>query len=57
MPVVRVKKKCCKSSPRCKRCPVVLKRLAKAGLAERVDQRIYRVDADVRKRDYRAARK
>lgn len=57
MAVVRVKKQCCKSSPRCKRCPVVLKRLAKAGLAERVDQRIYRVDADVRKRDYKAARK
>lgn len=57
MPVVRVKKRCCKSSPRCKRCPVVLKRLAKARLAERVDERVYRVDADVRKRDYRAARK
>jgi hypothetical protein len=57
VPVVRVKKKCCKSSPRCKRCPVVLKRLAKARLAERVDERVYRVDAGVRKRDYRAARK
>lgn len=57
VPVVRAKKRCCKSSPRCKRCPVVLKRLAKAGLAERVDERIFRVDPDVRKRDYRRARK
>jgi len=29
------KKKCCKSKPRCKRCPVVLKRLATTGFAER----------------------
>ena len=57
MPVVRAKKRCCKSSPRCKRCPVVLKRLAKAGLAERVDERIFRVDPDARKRDYKRARK
>ena len=31
--VVKPKKKCCKSRPRCKRCPVVCKRLTKAGLA------------------------
>ena len=31
---IKPKKTCCKSSPRCKRCPVVLKRL-RAGLAER----------------------
>lgn len=32
---VKPKKKCCKSKPRCKRCPVVLKRLSQTGFAER----------------------
>jgi hypothetical protein len=32
---VKPKKRCCQSRPRCKRCPVVMKRLHKAGLAER----------------------
>jgi hypothetical protein len=27
----KVKKKCCRSKPRCRRCPVVALRLAKAG--------------------------
>jgi hypothetical protein len=27
----KLKKKCCKSKPRCKKCPVVASRLAKAG--------------------------
>jgi hypothetical protein len=31
---VRVKKRCCKDKPRCKKCPVVCKRLMNAGLAE-----------------------
>ncbi|MBI5105122.1 MAG: hypothetical protein HZB46_09105 [Solirubrobacterales bacterium] len=34
---VKAKKRCCKDKPRCKRCPVVCKRLEKAGYAERVD--------------------
>ncbi len=38
---VKVKKKCCGSDPRCKRCPVVLKRLRKAGLAEHSGGRFY----------------
>ncbi|WP_169738331.1 hypothetical protein [Patulibacter minatonensis] len=38
---LRVKKKCCKSGPRCKKCPVVWKRLETAGLAERLDKRTY----------------
>ena len=38
---VKTKKKCCGSNPRCKRCPVVLKRLSKAGLAERRGERLY----------------
>ena len=32
---VKPKKRCCQDRPRCKRCPVVLERLARAGLAER----------------------
>ena len=28
---IKPKKKCCKDKPRCKRCPVVLKKLEKAG--------------------------
>jgi hypothetical protein len=40
-----VKKRCCKSDPRCKRCPVVAKRLSAAGLAERTGPRTYVVDA------------
>lgn len=38
---VKAKKSCCKDKPRCKRCPVVLKRMAAVGLAERVDRRTY----------------
>ena len=53
---VTAKKSCCKDKPRCKRCPVVLKRLADAGLAERVDKRSYRLSGDVTKRDMKAAR-
>ena len=33
--IVKVKKKCCKDGPRCKRCPVVCRRLEKAGYAEK----------------------
>ncbi len=33
--VIRTKKRCCQSNKRCKRCPVVCKRLEKAGYAER----------------------
>ena len=42
---VKVKKRCCKSGPRCKRCPVVAKRLVKVGLAEHVEGRIYVIQA------------
>ena len=38
---VKTKSKCCKSGPRCKRCPVVYKRLERDGLAERVGKRRY----------------
>ena len=36
---IKAKKRCCKDKPRCKRCPVVLKRMEKAGLVTRVSKR------------------
>jgi hypothetical protein len=42
---VKVKKKCCKSGPRCKRCPVVAKRLVHVGMAEHVGHRLYVIHA------------
>ncbi|EHN11463.1 hypothetical protein PAI11_16690 [Patulibacter medicamentivorans] len=39
---VTTKKKCCKSRPRCKKCPVVWKRLEAEDLAERLGKREYR---------------
>ena len=51
---VKAKKTCCKDSPRCKKCPVVCKRLLRAGLAERVDKRTYVVWAP--KKAVKAAR-
>ncbi len=52
---VRAKKSCCKSRPRCKRCPVTCKRLEKAGKAVRESKRRY-VLIDVTKQDLKAAR-
>jgi hypothetical protein len=52
---IKTKKRCCGSSPRCKRCPVVLKRLSKAGHAERLDARLYVIHAP--KRAVKKARK
>jgi hypothetical protein len=53
---LKPKRTCCKDRPRCKRCPVVLKRLEKAGLAERRDDGRFRVDPDLTKRELKAAR-
>ena len=53
---VRSKKRCCKSRPRCKRCPVALKRLENAGFAERVSRRRWLVSRSVPKKQLRAAR-
>jgi hypothetical protein len=36
---IHAKKRCCQSDPRCKRCPVVCKRLEKLGYAERESKR------------------
>jgi hypothetical protein len=51
------KKGCCRSSPRCKRCPVVCKRLVKQGLAERRSDGIVVIFAGVSKKQVRLARK
>ena len=54
--VVKPKKRCCKDGPRCKRCPVVLKKLAKAGYAERRTDGRYLVIHQVPKKALKAAR-
>ncbi len=53
--IVKTKKKCCKSGPRCKRCPVVYKRLEQEGLAVRESKRRW-VLLDVTKPALKAAR-
>jgi hypothetical protein len=52
---VKPKKKCCKDGPRCKRCPVVLKRLEDRGLATRSGKWVV-LSLDVTKADWKAAR-
>jgi len=42
---VTVKRRCCKSDPRCKRCPVVAKRLSAVGMAQKTGPRTYVIDA------------
>jgi hypothetical protein len=56
VPRVKAKKRCCKSDPRCKRCPVVLRRLERAGLADRVSKREWRIDKKIPKQALKAAR-
>jgi hypothetical protein len=55
--LVKTKKKCCKSGPRCKKCPAVYKQLANQGYAERLDKRLYIVEAKVPKKVFKRARK
>jgi hypothetical protein len=52
---VKTKRPCCHSQPRCKRCPVVLARLDKAGKVQRVSKRTY-VFLTMAKRDMKTAR-
>jgi hypothetical protein len=54
---VKVKKKCCKSGPRCKRCPTAMKRLERRGLARRTGKRSYEVSLKASKADLKAARR
>lgn len=53
---IKPKKRCCKSRPRCKRCPIMLKRLESRGLAERRGNR-FAIAKAARKKDLKAARK
>ena len=53
---VKCKRKCCKSRPRCKRCPVVWKRLAKEDYARREGKLRYVVIDVVPKRAVKSAR-
>jgi hypothetical protein len=53
---LKPKKKCCKSRPRCKRCPVTLDRLSKMGFVERRQDGRYVIVEVVPKRELRAAR-
>ena len=54
--VFKPKKGCCKSNPRCKRCPVVTKRLIVRGLAKRRKDGLVVISADVTKKQLKAAR-
>lgn len=54
---IKTKKRCCKSGPRCRRCPTAIKRLERRGLATRTGKRHYVVSLDATKKDWKAARK
>ena len=53
---IKVKDCCCKSRPRCDRCPVVLRRLEAQGYAERAKKGRYVMTAKVKKKHLKAAR-
>ncbi len=54
---VKPKTKCCKDDPlRCKRCPVVLKKLERQELAERLPDGRYVLSPDLKKKQLKAAR-
>ena len=56
MGVLKPKKTCCRSSPRCKRCPVVLMRLEAQGLAVRTGKG-YKLAKGLTKKRMRKARR
>jgi hypothetical protein len=55
--LVKPKKGCCKSSPRCKRCPVVTKRLIVRGLAQKRSDGLVVISPDTTKKQLKSARK
>ncbi len=55
--LVKPKKRCCKSNPRCKRCPVVTKRLIVRGYAYKRPDGLVVITPDLKKKHMRAARK
>jgi hypothetical protein len=54
--LVKTKRRCCKSRPRCRKCPVTCKRLAQSGHAVRQDSRHYIVEIGIGKKTLKAAR-
>lgn len=54
--IIKSKAKCCKDRPRCKKCPVVCKRLETAGYLERKDKRHWVVVELAPKKTLKAAR-
>jgi hypothetical protein len=54
---IRAKRRCCKSDPRCKRCPVVMRRLETAGYAERLDRRTWLLQIELKSKRFKKARK
>jgi hypothetical protein len=54
--VLKPKSSCCKDKPRCKRCPVVCKKLLRQGLAERLPDGRVKLSPDVSKKQLKAAR-
>ncbi len=54
--VVKPKKRCCRSDPRCKRCPVVAKRLVKRGLAKRRSDGLVVISPALTKKQLKSAR-
>jgi hypothetical protein len=55
--LVKTKKKCCQSGPRCKRCPAAMKKLERAGLATRTGKRHYVISVSATKKDLKRARR
>lgn len=53
---IKPKRRCCKSGPRCARCPVVLMRLESQGLAHRASKGRYVVSGKVKKKQLKLAR-
>jgi hypothetical protein len=56
VPTVKAKKTCCRDKPRCKKCPVTLKRLADLGYADRESRRVFLVVPKVPKKVMAVAR-
>ena len=56
MAKLTAKKKCCRDKPRCKSCPVVLKRLSDGGHLVRLNLRTYKVVDKPSKSEVAAAR-
>ena len=54
--LITPKKRCCRDKPRCKRCPVVCKRLSRQGVAERRDDGRFVLTVSLSKKRFKAAR-